>query len=47
VGGKAAAQALADAARSHDADEIVVGRQWLGRIRALMATWWSGGDGAP
>ncbi len=41
--GDSAAQALAAAARSHDADEIVVGSRGLGPIRALMASWWCGG----
>ena len=42
--GRPIAEALARAARLHDADEIVVGSRWLGPIHTLMATWWSHGE---
>jgi nucleotide-binding universal stress UspA family protein len=41
--GDSVAEALADAARFHEADEIVVGSRGVGPIRALMASWWCGG----
>jgi nucleotide-binding universal stress UspA family protein len=41
--GDSLAEALAGAARFHDADEIVVGSRGVGPIRALMASWWCGG----